>query len=306
MTITRGATPKQLIPGLNAVLGLSYGKIDGEHAALFDEYKSDRSFEIETMMSGLGDPFVKQEGAAVLYDDMQETFSATYIHQTVALAFAITEEAMEDNLYESKSRMRAESLGRSMANFKQQTAADVFNLGFSTTQLGGDGVVLFSTAHPTVAGNQSNLETAADIAETTLETALINAALTKDERGILIGANVKSLHIPVNLRFAAFRILKADRSTTLGGSSATNVNDPNAIKQLGMFPGGMHINHRFVDQDAWFLRLDIPNGTKYFVRAPLATSNEGDFDTGNMRFKARERYSFGWSDWRQYRGNAGT
>ena len=309
MAINRGNIAKQLVPGLNAVLGASYKDINGEHAVLFDTEKSKRSFEEETLMTGLGTAPVKFEGASVEYDDAQEAWTSRYTHETIALAFAITEEAMEDNLYDTWAKIRAKALGRAMANTKQVKAAAVFNNGFSATRPGGDGVALFSAAHPTLtAGNQSNT-VSTDISEAALETAVISISLYKDDRGILIGATPKSLHIPPQLQFTAFQILKSDLSTTTatqGATGITNVNDTNALKGGGFFPGGMPINHRFTDNDAWFIRTDCPNGTKHFVRKGLSTATEGDFDTGNGRYKARERYSFGWSDWRQWYGSAGS
>lgn len=308
MAINRGNIQKQLVPGLNQVLGASYKEINNEHLPLFDVEKSNRSFEEETLMTGLGTAPVKTEGAGVAYDDMQEAWTSRYDHETVALAFAITEEALEDNLYDTFAKVRAKALGRAMANTKQVKAAAVFNNGFSATRPGGDNAPLFSTAHPTLtAGNQSN-SVSTDISEAALETAVISISLYKDDRGILIGAMPKSLHIPPQLQFDAFQILKSDLSTTnatAGSTGITNVNDINALKGGGFFPGGIFINHRFTDTDAWFIRTDVPNGTKHFVRRPLATATEGDFDTGNGRYKARERYSFGWSDWRQWYGSAG-
>ncbi len=307
--ITRSQISKQLIPGLNAVFGTAYGEINNEHAVLFDTEKSNRSFEQEVMFTGLGTAPVKFEGQSIFYDDMRETYTATYNHATIALGFSITEEAVEDNLYAETSRMKAKALGRSMAVTKQIRAADVFNNAFSSSFVGGDGVPLISNAHPTLTGNQSNRPTNhADLSETSLETAFIDIWAYRDERGILINAQAKSLHIPPNYMFIAQRILKSDLSTTVttqGATGVTNTNDINAIRSLGMLPGGCHVNHRFTDTDAWFLRTDVPNGTKHFVRVPLTQGTEGDFDTGNMRYKARERYSFGWSDWRQWYGSTG-
>lgn len=309
MTITRGQISKQLIPGLNAIFGTAYGMIDNEHAPLFDTEKSNRSFEQEVMFTGLGTAPEKFEGQSIFYDDMKETYTATYNHTTIALGFSITEEAVEDNLYTETSRMKARALGRSMAVTKQTRAADVFNNAFSTSYLGGDGAPLISNAHPTITGDQSNRPVNhADLSETSLETALIDIWAFRDERGVLINAKAKSLHIPPNLIFVAQRILKSDLSTTTVTNSTTgvtNTNDINAIKSLGFFQSGVHVNHRFTDTDAWFIRTDVTNGTKHFVRVPLSQGQEGDFDTGNMRYKARERYSFGWSDWRQWYGTTG-
>lgn len=308
MAINRSNIAKQLIPGLNVVLGASYNEVNNEHIPLFEVEQSNRSFEEETLMTGLGTAPVKHEGAAVAYDDMQEAWSSRYTHETIALAFAITEEALEDNLYGTFAKIRAKALGRAMANTKQVKAAQVFNLGFSATRPGGDGVSLFNNAHPTLtAGSQDNT-VATDLSEAALETALIDISLYKDDRGILIGSTAKSLHLPPQLQFTAFQILKSDLSTTVttqGATGVTNVNDTNALKGMGFFPKGSFINHRFTDTDAWFIRTDCPNGTKHFVRKKLATGKDGDFDTGNGRYKARERYSFGWSDWRQWYGSSG-
>jgi len=310
MAINRGNIAKQLVPGLNAVLGASYKKIDGEHKVLFDTEKSNRSFEEEVLMTGLGTAPVKTEGAGVQYDDMQEAWASRYTHETIALAFAITEEALEDNLYGTFAKIRAQALGRAMANTKQVKAAAVFNNGFNTAFPGGDGLPLFSASHTTLsAGNQSNT-TATDMSETALENAVIAISLFKDDRGILIGATPQSLHIPPDLQFAVFQILRSDLSTTpiqnvAGTENVSNANDTNALNRGGYFPKGHHINHRFTDTDAWFIRTDCPNGTKHFVRKALSTATEGDFDTGNGRFKARERYSFGWSDHRQWYGSSG-
>ena len=305
MTINRANITKQLIPGLNKVFGLSYGEIDQEHTVLFETENSDRSFEEEVLMSGLGEAPVKSEGAPVSYDSAEELWTSRYVHETIALGFAITEEAMEDNLYDSFAKIRAKSLGRSMASTKQVKAANVFNTAFSTN--GGDGVPLFSSAHPTLAaGNQDNLGSA-DLSETALEDAYTDISLFEDDRGILIGAQAKSLHIPPQLRFVAHKILNSNLSTTVftvGTDGATNVNDTNALKDMGAYRG-YFVNHRFTDPDAWFIKTDVPNSTKHFVRVKLGTKSEGDFDTGNIRFKARERYSFGYSDWRGWWGSPG-
>lgn len=310
MPINRGNIAKQLVPGLNAVLGAAYGKIDGEHAVLFDTERSSRSFEEEVLMTGLGTAPLKSEGAAVQYDDMQEAWSSRYIHETIALAFAITEEALEDNQYGTFAKIRAAALGRAMATTKQIKAASIFNNGFNTARPGGDGQPLFSSSHPTLtAGNQSNT-TSTDMSETALENAVIAISLFEDDRGILIGAMPQSLHIPPQLQFTVFQILRSDLSTTpmtnvAGTENVSNSNKVNALGKGGFFPKGHFINHRFTDTDAWFIRTDVPNGTKHFVRKKLSTATEGDFDTGNGRYKARERYSFGWSDWRQWYGSNG-
>lgn len=306
MIMTRGANPKQLVPGLNKLLGASYGEVTNEHTVLFEIENSVRAFEEEVLLTSLATAPTKNEGEAVQFDEMQEMWTARYTMETVALAYGLTEEAMEDNLYDTFTKIRTKALGRAMANTKQIKAANVFNLGFSATRPGGDGQPLFSASHPTLsAGNQSNLETT-DLSETAIEAAVIAINLIKDDRGVLIGATPVSLHIPPHLKFVAHRILKSTLSTTLGGATPfTNVNDTNALRDMGIFQKGVYVNHRFADTDAWFIKTSVPNGTKMFVRKPLATAMEGDFDTGNMRYKARERYTFGFSDWRQWRGSQG-
>ena len=303
MTIlTRAQFAKQLIPGLNAIFGTAYKSIDNEHTPLFDVEKSDRSFEEEVLMTGFGTAPVKTEGDQVFFDTASEAWTSRYTHETVAMAFAITEEAIEDNLYGTTGKMKANAMGRAMANAKQVKAANVYNNGFSTSSLyaGGDGQPLFSASHPTLAaGTQSN-RVSTDLSETALEAALINISLTKDDRGLLIGARAVSLHIPPQLQFVAHRILFSDLRV------GTADNDTNALKDMGLFSKGYTVNHRFTDPNAWFIRTDVPNGTKMFVRAPLATKDDVDFLTGNMRYKARERYSFGWSDWRQWYGSSGS
>lgn len=307
MTINRSNMAKQLVPGLHEVLGLAYNENVGEHKALFDIVNSDRAFEEEVQMSGLGPASVKSEGAAVQYDDMQELWTARYSHETIALAFAITEEAMEDNLYEDYASRSAQFLGRSLADTKETKAANVFNNGFNASYSGGDGQPLFSDSHPTVIGSFDN-KVAVDLSETALQDACIAISKFTDERGILINAMPNSLHIPTELKFVAEKIMKSDLSTTTATVSGgiTNVNDVNALRSMGTFPKGVFVNHRFTDGNAWFIRTNVPHGTKMFVRSPLATKMEGDFETGNMRFKARERYVFGWSDPRQWYGSTGT
>jgi len=305
MAINRSSISKELLPGLNAVFGIEYGEVSDEHAPLFETENSDRAFEEEVLFTGFGSAPVKGEGAAVSYDDASESYTSRYTHETIALGFAITEEAMEDNLYDTFAKLRAKGLARAMANTKQVKAADVFNNGFNSSYAGGDGQPLFSASHATVGnGNQSNLLSAADLSEASLETALISISKIKDDRGILVGAQAESLHIPSDLAFTADQILNSTLSTTIV-NNATNVNDINSIRNQGLVPGGFFVNRRFTDTNAFFIKTDVPNGTKMFVRAPLATKMEPDFDTGNLRFKARERYSFGWSDWRGFFGNAG-
>ena len=306
MAINRASISKELLPGLNAVFGMEYGEVDNEHDVLFDVENSDRAFEEEVLFTGFGSAPTKGEGAAVSYDDAQESYTARYTAETVALAFAITEEAMEDNLYDTFAKLRARGLARAMANTKQVKAANLFNNGFSDTI--GDGAAFFSAAHPTISdGNQSNLMAAADLSEATLETALTNIQKIKDDRGILIGASAVSLHIPVDSWAIADRILSSPGNTQTSAAAANpNTNAINATRHMGMLPEGYHINRRFTDTTSYFIKTDVPNGAKMFVRSPLQTKMEPDFDTGNLRFKARERYSFGVSDWRGYFGSAGT
>ena len=306
MAINRASISKELLPGLNAVFGMEYGEVDNEHQVLFEIENSDRAFEEEVLFTGFGSAPTKGEGAAVSYDDAQESYTARYTAETVALAFAITEEAMEDNLYDTFAKLRAKGLARAMANTKQVKAANLFNNGFSDTI--GDGAAFFSAAHPTISdGNQSNLMAAADLSEATLETALTNVQKIKDDRGILIGASAVSLHIPVDSWAIADRILSSPGNTQTSAAAANpNTNAINATRHMGMLPEGYHINRRFTDTTSYFIKTDVPNGTKMFVRSPLQTKMEPDFDTGNLRFKARERYSFGVSDWRGFFGSAGT
>ena len=305
MAINRASINKELLPGLNAIFGLEYGEVNNEHQAIYEIENSDRAFEEEVLFTGFGTAPTKGEGAAVSYDDAQESYTARYTAETVALAFAITEEAMEDNLYDTFAKLRAKGLARAMANTKQVKGANLFNNSFSDTI--GDGVAFFSASHPTVAdGLQSNLLAASDLAESTLETALTSIQKTKDDRGILIGASAVSLHIPVDYWAVADRVLSSPGNTQTSAADANpNTNAINAVRHMGMVPEGYFINRRLTDTDAWFVKTDVPNGTKMFVRSPLQTKMEPDFDTGNLRFKARERYSFGVSDWRGFFGSAG-
>ena len=305
MAINRASINKELLPGLNAIFGLEYGEVNNEHQAIYEIENSDRAFEEEVLFTGFGTAPTKGEGAAVSYDDAQESYTARYTAETVALAFAITEEAMEDNLYDTFAKLRAKGLARAMANTKQVKAANLFNNSFTDTI--GDGVAFFSDSHPTVAdGLQDNLLAASDLAESTLETALTAIQKTKDDRGILIGASAVSLHIPVDYWAVADRVLSSPGNTQTSAAAADpNTNAINAIRHMGMVPEGYHINRRFTVTDAWFVKTDVPNGTKMFIRSPLQTKMEPDFDTGNLRFKARERYSFGVSDWRGWYGSAG-
>lgn len=305
MAINRASIAKELLPGLNAVFGLEYGEVADEHAPLFDVENSDRAFEEEVLFTGFGTAPVKGEGAAVSYDDAQESYTSRYTHETIALGFAVTEEAMEDNLYDTFAKLRAKGLARAMANTKQVKAADVFNNGFNSAFAGGDGQAFFSASHPTIGdGTQSNALAASDLSEAALETALIAISKTKDDRGILIGAQAESLHIPSDLAFTADQILNSPLSTTIA-NSATNVNDINSIRNQGLVPNGFFVNRRFTDTNGYFIKTDVPNGAKMFVRSPLQTKMEPDFDTGNLRFKARERYAFGFSDWRGFYGSQG-
>ena len=303
MAINRASIAKQLLPGLNAVFGIEYGEVADEYSVLFEVENSDRAFEEEVLFTGFGTAPVKGEGAAVQYDNAQESYTSRYTAETIALAFSVTEEAMEDNLYDTFAKLRARGLARSMANTKQTKAADVFNNGFNTSFTGGDGQPMFSASHPTVGdGNQSNLVGSAgtvDLSEAALETALVSIQTIKDDRGILVGGNAVSLHVAPNNQFTADRVLNSPYQPN------TADNNINAINHQGMIPKGYMVNKRFQDADAFFIKTDVPNGAKMFVRAPLATKMEPDFDTGNLRFKARERYSFGWSDWRGYFGSQG-
>ena len=301
MAINRAQLVKELEPGLNALFGLEYDRYENEHAEIFDTENSDRAFEEEVMLAGFGQAPVKGEGSSVSYDTAQETFTSRYTHETIALAFSLTEEAIEDNLYDSLSSRYTRALARSMANTKQVKAANVLNNGFNSSYPGGDGKELFATNHPTLtAGDQANEpSTAADLNETSLENALIDISQFKDERGIKINVQARKLIVPPQLQFVAERVLMSP------GRVSTSDNDINAMKNMGMFPEGYVVNHYLTDTDAFFIKTDAPNGMKHFVRSPMSTGMEGDFETGNVRYKARERYSFGWSDWRGMYGSPG-
>jgi hypothetical protein len=292
MAISRAQLLKELLPGLNALFGLEYARYGEEHKEIFDTESSERSFEEETKLSGFSAAPVKNEGSAISYDNAQEVFTARYNHETIALGFSLTEEAIEDNLYDSLSARYTKALARAMSYTKQTKAAAVLNNGFDTDYPGGDGQPLFSASHPTVSGSvNSNIPaTAADLNETSLEAAVIQIAAWTDERGLLIAAKPRKLVIPPSLMFVATRLLE----TELRVSTADN--DINALKSNGSIPEGYTVNHFLTDTDAWFLTTDVPNGLKHFVRTPMSTGMDGDFDTGNVRYKARERYSFGWSD----------
>ena len=292
MAISRAQLLKELLPGLNALFGLEYTTYQQEHKEIYETEKSERSFEEETKLSGFSAAPVKNEGSAIAYDNAQEAFTARYNHETIALGFSITEEAVEDNLYDSLSARYTKALARAMAYTKQVKAAATLNNAFSSAYVGGDGVALISTSHPLVSGgtNSNRPTTAADLNETSLENAVIQIAAWTDERGLLIAAKPRKLVIPPALQFTATRLLET--SLRVG----TTDNDINALKNNGSIPEGYTINNYLTDTNAWFLCTDVPNGLKHFVRTPLANSMDGDFDTGNVRYKSRERYSFGWSD----------
>ena len=293
MAISRGQLVKELEPGLNALFGLEYKRYENQHAEIFDTETSDRAFEEEVMLSGFANAQVKPEGSGVTFDNAQETFTARYTHETIALAFAITEEAIEDNLYDRLASRYTKALARSMANTKQVKAAAVLNNAFSTSFAGGDGKPLLATDHPTIAGSFSNtLATQADLNETSLEQSLIDIAAFTDERGLKIAAKGVKMIIPSELQFTAERLMK---STNRVGTAD---NDINAVVSMGMVPQGYVVNNYLTDPNAFYIITDVPNGMKYFVRSPISTKMEGDFDTGNVRYKARERYSFGVSDFR--------
>jgi len=292
MAISRAQLLKELLPGLNALFGLEYARYGEEHKEIYETETSERSFEEETKLSGFTAAPVKNEGSAIRYDNAQEAWTARYNHETIAQGFSLTEEAIEDNLYDSLSARYTKALARSMAYTKQVKAASVINSGFSSTYPGGDGVALFSTAHPLVSGgtNSNTPTTQADLNETSLEAAVIQIASWTDERGLLIAAKPRKLIIPSALQFVATRLLET--SLRVG----TTDNDINALKNNGSIPEGYTINHFLTDTNGWYLTTDVPNGMKHFIRVPMSTGMDGDFDTGNVRYKARERYSFGWSD----------
>ena len=292
MAISRAQLLKELLPGLNALFGMEYARYGEEHKEIYETETSERSFEEETKLSGFSAAPVKNEGSAIRYDNGQEAWTARYNHETIALGFSLTEEAIEDNLYDSLSARYTKALARAMAYTKQVKAAAVLNNGFSSNYPGGDGVALFSTSHPLVSGgtNSNTPSTQVDLSETALENAVIQIAGWTDERGLLIAARPRKLIVPPALQFVATRLLETQLRP------GTNDNDVNAIVNNGSIPEGYTINHFLTDTNAWFLTTDVPNGMKHFVRIPLANSMDGDFDTGNVRYKARERYSFGWSD----------
>ena len=292
MAISRSQLLKELLPGLNALFGLEYARYGEEHKELYEIEASERSFEEETKLSGFSAAPVKSEGAAIAYDNAQEAWTTRYSHETIALGFSVTEEAIEDNLYDSLSARYTKALARGMSYTKQVKAASVLNNGFSSSYLGGDGSSLFSTTHPLVSGatNANTPSTPIDLNETSLEAAVIQIAAWTDERTLLIAAKPRKLVVPPALMFVATRLLETKLRT------GTNNNDISAIVNNGTVPEGYTVNHFLTDVNAWFLLTDVPNGLKHFVRTPLQNSMDGDFDTGNVRYKSRERYSFGWSD----------
>jgi hypothetical protein len=301
MAISRSQLVKELEPGLNALFGMEYARYENEHAEIFETESSDRAFEEEVMLVGFGNASTKQEGAGVQFDSANEAYTARYTHETVALAFALTEEAVEDNLYDRLGARYTRALARSMAHTKQIKAASVLNNAFSSSFPGGDGKALLTTDHPLAGGGTFANEptTAADLNETSLENALIEISTFVDERNMILALRGMKLIVPPQLQFVADRLLES----TLRVGTADN--DVNAIRNMGMLPQGYTVNHFLTDPDAWFVKTDAPNGLKHFERAPLRTAMESDFDTGNMRYKARERYSFGWSDPRALFGSEG-
>lgn len=290
--ISRSQLLKELLPGLNALFGLEYNRYAEEHKEIYDTETSERSFEEETKLSGFAAAPVKAEGEGIDYDTAQEAFTSRYTHETIALGFSITEEAVEDNLYDALSSRYTKALARAMAYTKQVKAASVLNNGFSASYPGGDGVSLFSTLHPLVGGgvNANRPSAGVDLNETSLEAAVVQIAGWTDERGLLIAAKVRKMVVPPSLMFVAKRLLATELRV------GTSDNDINALKQMGVVPEGYSVNHFLTDPNAWFLKTDVPNGLKHFERVAMKTSMDGDFDTGNVRYKARERYSFGWSD----------
>jgi hypothetical protein len=292
MAISRAQLLKELLPGLNALFGLEYARYGEQHKEIYDVETSERSFEEETKLSGFSAAPVKNEGSAIAYDNAQEAWTTRYNHETIALGFSITEEAVEDNLYDSLSARYTKGLARAMAYTKQVKAAAIINNGFNSAYTGGDGVSLFSTAHPLVSGgtNSNRPTVGADLNETSLENAVIQIAAWTDERGLLIAAKPRKLIVPPALTFVATRLLETNLRV------GTTDNDVNALKNNGSIPEGYTVNNYLTDTNGWYLTTDVPNGLKHFVRSPLANSMDGDFDTGNVRYKSRERYSFGWSD----------
>ena len=301
MAISRSQLLKELLPGLNALFGLEYNRYGEEHKEIYEIESSERSFEEETKLSGFAAAVVKPEGSAIQYDNAQEAWTARYNHETIALGFSLTQEAIEDNLYDSLSARYVKALARAMSYTKQVKAASTLNYAFSGAYVGGDGQSLCSGAHPLVSGgtNSNQPSTAADLNETSLEAAVIQIAAWTDERGLLLAAKPKKLILPPALQFVATRLLETEKRV------GTADNDINAIKSNGVVPGGYTVNHFLTDSNAWFLTTDVPNGLKHFVRAPISNDMQGDFETGNVRYRSRERYSFGWSDPLAIFGSAG-
>jgi hypothetical protein len=301
MAITRAQLVKELEPGLNALFGLEYSRYDNEHAEIFDTESSDRAFEEEVMLTGFGAGQVKPEGTGVTYDSAQEAWTARYTHETIALAFSLTEEAVEDNLYDRISARYTRALARSMMHTKQVKGANVLNNAFSSSYTGGDAVSLLNSSHTLVQASvgKNKPDTDADLNETSVENAMIDIAKFTDERGLKTANKAIKLIIPVNSQFIAERLMASNLRV------ATADNDINALRSSGMLPQGYVVNHYLTDTDAWFVKTDAPNGMKHFQRAAISSGMEGDFNTGNVRYKARERYSFGWSDWRAMYGSSG-
>ena len=313
MTTIRGMIPKSLVPGVHEFVGLAYGATPEEHAPLYEMQKSIRAWEEEVMISGMGGAPTKAEGSAVTFDDIQETFTSRYNMETIAIGFAVTKEAFDDDLYSNIAKAKAQELGRSMADTKQVKGAAVFNRGFNALYVGGDGVPLFSDNHPTSSGVDFDNKKTADFSESALEDIAISISLLKNDRGILISAMPESIHIPAQLEFTANKILRAEFSSTQSALVPNRANTENQGAILyqpnivgGRFPKGIHINRRFTDPLSWFIKTSVPNGTKMFIREALAGSEDVDFVTDNMLFKFRERYAFGWTDSRQWFGSQGS
>lgn len=309
MTIIRGLIPRSLVPGIHEFVGLSYGAVEEEHKPLFDILTSKRAFEEEVMLSGMGGAPTKAEGAAVTFDDIQETYTSRYTMETIAIGFSVTKEAFDDDLYGNIARAKSTELGRAMADTKQSKAAAIFNRGFNTSYKGGDGVPLFSASHPLVGGGTASNTAAVDISESAIEDMLVSINLMTNDRGILISARPVSLHIPAQSEYIATKILKAEYSSAPVRNQANTDNVGGILLQPNLvstkFPGGIHVNRRFTDNDCWFIKTSVTNGAKMFVREALNGSNNTDFGTDNALFKFRERYAFGWTDWRGYVGSQG-
>lgn len=308
MPTNRNSIPKSLVPGVHEFVGMSYGDTPEEHAPLYEINNSVRAYEEEVYMSGMSGAPTKSEGAATEFDDIQETYTSRYVMETVSIGFAVTKEAFDDDLYDNIARAKAQELGRAMADTKQVKAAATFNNGFNSAFVGGDGVPLFHNAHPTVTGATYSNAVAVDMSESALEDACIAIGKYTNDRGILISARPVSLHIPSDLYFIAEKIMGSSLSTGIGiqGEATKTVNDKNVLGSSGKFPGGINVNHRFTDPDAWFIKTSVPNGTKMFVREELSGNEDVDFLTDNLLFKFRERYAFGWTDPRGWYGSSGS